>query len=85
MIVWDDVVPAGRLSYFVGLFPEANEDLELLRVLRAQLRAQSDLLQTFLQGAAGAASDVASTSTTTTSTIASSSSSSAKGLQQEED
>jgi hypothetical protein len=79
MIVWDDVdVPAGRLSYFVGLFPEANEDLELLRVLRAQLRAQSDLLQTFLQGAAGAASDVASTSTTTTSTIA-------KGLQQEED
>jgi hypothetical protein len=52
----------GRLSYFVGLFPEVNEDLELLRALRTQLHTQSGLLQAFLQGAATATTDPASSS-----------------------
>jgi hypothetical protein len=52
----------GRLSYFVGLFPEVNEDLELLRALRTRLHTQSGLLQAFLQGAATATTDAAASS-----------------------
>lgn len=42
---------AERLSFFVGLFPEVGEDLDLLRALCLQLRNQTIQLHGFIDGA----------------------------------